>query len=191
MSSVYNYLNVSAYIPLLDSQLKNSGIPNYTHVSYFGQDLQVYFSESLGIEDKESLDVLIQDHSLNHTSTFDYNFESSKVSQEQNIHFGQSLLHDWMRRNTLEGMSVNQSLWVFSRFEEFTVNAIFGTKHVDLFKMFQSGAIPTVYYCILRVTPDDMTQSYHWLTQERINWVKERLENFLGAGMVAYIQSLD
>jgi hypothetical protein len=81
-------------------------------------------------------------------------------------------------------------LWVFSRFEEFQISAAFGTKHVDIFKMFYSGAIPTVYYCILRVAPDPMTESYHWLTQARLDWVKGKLEEYLGAGMSAYIQSL-
>lgn len=116
---------------------------------------------------------------------------ASYPDQESAIMFSKKLLSDWMRKNTLEGMTIQQSLWVFSRIEDFSILIDGTNKKVDLFKMFQSGAIHTLYYCILRFTADDMSKPYHWVTQERINWVKAKIEEYLGAPTCAYIQTLD
>jgi hypothetical protein len=141
-------------------------------------------------QEQDGAAAVINAHFSTAHTTFDFIFEASKQTQQANISFGQNLLHDWMRKNVLEGMSIKQSLWVFARFEDFKINCDFGEKHVDLFKMFQSGAIPTVYFCILQIQPDDMTQPYHWLTQERLDWVKEKIELHIGQGMASYVQSL-
>jgi hypothetical protein len=163
----------------------------YQSITGLGNQLALIFENELSTEDKDHLDNLVSDHGANFLSSFDYILQTTANTQEQNINFGKQLLHDWMRRNTLEGINIMQSLWVFSRFEEFTVSCDFGQKHVDLFKMFQSGALPTVYYCLLQVEPDPMTEDYHWLTAERLEWVKEKVEAYLGNGTITYIQSLN
>ena len=116
--------------------------------------------------------------------------EISKPDQDAAMSFSRQLLSDWMRQNTIDNINLYQSLWVFHRFENFTITQAWGTGHVDIFKMFQSGAVPTLYYTLLRIQPDDMTQTYHWLTQARIDWVKQRLVDFMGAGMAGYIATL-
>jgi len=177
--------------PILESAVKAQTYGQYySSLCGLGNQLELHFTQALSNEDKTHLDSVVSDHANNFQTSFDYNFLASVNTQEQNINFGRGLLHDWMRRNTLEGMSVNQSLHVFSRFEDFYVDFGYGPKKVDLFKMFQSGAIPTVYFCILQVAPDSMLETYHWLTQARLDWVKERLEDYLGAGMTGYIQSI-
>lgn len=110
--------------------------------------------------------------------------------QESAIVFSHKLLRDWMRKNTIEGMTIEQSLWVFSRFEDFTIEINGTNKKVDLFKMFQSGALPTLYYCLLKIEPDPMTESFHWITQPRIDWVKNEIATWLGNSMASYIGSL-
>jgi hypothetical protein len=115
---------------------------------------------------------------------------ASEADQESAIKFTNKLLRDWMRKNTIEGMNIAQSLWIFSRFEEYTIQIAGQTKTVDLFKMFASGAIPTLYYCLLKVQPDPMTESYHWLTQERLDWVKNEVENWLGPQTTNFIKSM-
>lgn len=186
----YTY-NTQFNAAILEKQIKEQSYGNlYLALWGLGNQLYLEFTEGLSSEQKEHLDNLVEDHANTFQSSFDYVFQASVATQEQNIDFGRTLLHDWMRKNTLEGMSVYQSLWVFARFEEFKIDTVFGEKRVDLFKMFQSGAIPTVYYCILQVTPDPMTESHHWLTQERIDWAKEKIEQYMGPGMTSYIQSL-
>ena len=177
---------------ILEKAIKEQSYGSKYHsITGLGNQLTLNFASELSAEDKDHLDNLVFDHGANFLSSFDYIFQTTANTQEQNINFGKQLLHDWMRKNTLEGMNVKQSLWVFSRFEQFTISCDFGEKHVDLFKMFQSGALPTVYYCILQVQPDTMTEDYHWLTQERLDWVKEKIEAHLGNGMATHIQSLN
>lgn len=183
-STVNKVFDLSKLHQTLVLEFQNS----FSHLSHSNETLVVHnsFSEAQAVQASD----IINNHLNSYNSTFDYIFESTKNSQQQNINFGQTLLHDWMRKNIIEGMSVLQSVWVFSRFETFEVNAGFGNARVDLFKMFQSGAIPTVYLCLLQVQPDDMTQPHHWLTQVRIDWVKEQIEAYIGPSMANYIQTL-
>ena len=116
---------------------------------------------------------------------------SYQSDQQAAINFSQTLLRDWMLQNTLEGMTIINSCWVFARFENLTLQFPFGSHKVDLFKMFNAGAIPTLYYCLLKVQPDDMTESYHWVTQARLDWVKTRIASHLGPQAAAYIESLN
>jgi hypothetical protein len=183
--------NTTCNLDLLNKDFKASALAaKYVTASKLGTTLYVQFTEALTQGEEETATTVVTTHSANFTSSFDYQFITSQYSQSENIAFGQKLLQDWMRKNTLEGMSVRQSLWVFSRFETFELVMTFGTKKFDIFKMFYAGALPTLYYCLLRITPDDMTESYHWVNSDRLNWVKARLEEKLGAGMTAYIQSL-
>jgi len=189
----YNFTNVTSFnSDLLDKELKESSLGlKVSGLSFTGSTIAVHCILELTAQEHLDLTDLLDSHTLNHASSFDHQMIVSKESQIANVNFGQALLNDWIRKNTLEGMSVYQSLWVFSRFEEFEVTTVFGTKKIDLFKVFQAGAIPTLYYCILQIQPDSMLETYHWVTQARIDWIKERVEEYLGAGTVGYIQGLD
>jgi hypothetical protein len=116
--------------------------------------------------------------------------EATRPDQDAAVDFSTQLLRDWMRQNTIDGMNIYQSLWMFSRFESLQIQFPWGPAHVDLFKMFQSGAVPTLYYVLLRTQPDVMDQPQHWLTQARIDWVKSRVAEYLGPQVAAAIQSL-
>jgi hypothetical protein len=177
-------------LSVLHELLKAEFGENFNFLLQENANLKIYY-QNLSPSQEVQLEQLVSNHLDNFGSTFDFTFLATRNSQQQNITFSQNLLQDWMRKNTLEGINIMQSLWVFSRFEQFIVSCDFGQKHVDLFKMFQSGALPTVYYCILQVQPDTMTEDYHWLTQERLDWVKEKIEAHLGNGMATHIQSLN
>ena len=187
------YFNTQVILDILDKIFRDSELTSkYQGMEYAPdtQQLKVIFSESLTKEEQDDVANIVSDHSNTYFSSFDFLLESLRKTQKENIAFGQKLLHDWMRKNTLEGMTIKQSLWVFSRFEEFEIACDFGYKKVDIFKMFNSGALPTAYFCILQVEPDPMTEDYHWLTQERIGWVKEQIEEFIGEGAAGYIPHL-
>lgn len=188
----YVYSNLATYsTSILHNTIKQASFGNlFDGLSGSGTTVTMHFTQALDVNQKDTLDTLVANHAATVTGTFDYQFEISRNTQESNIEFSRNLLNDWIRKNTLEGMNVTQSLWVFTRFENVELNFTFGTKKVDIFKMFYAGALPTAYYCLLRLQPDDMTQTYHWITQDRLNWVKSRMEAKLGAGMTAYLQSL-
>jgi len=177
-------------LSVLHDLLKDEFEEGFKYLTQEGNSLQVHHN----LQTQELIDqatIIISNHLDNYSSSFDYIFNATKVNQQESINFGQILLHDWMRKNTLEGMSIKQSLWVFSRFEDFSIQCDFGSRKVDIFKMFQSGAIPTVYFCLLQVEPDPMTEDYHWVTQERMDWVLNKIKEFLGEDMANYIENLN
>jgi hypothetical protein len=110
--------------------------------------------------------------------------------QQAAIDFCASLMNEFVRNNTNEGMTIDQSLYLFTKLSCFPMARPWGEVEVDLSLLFERGAVPTLYFVLLRLTPDDMTQPYHWLTQERIDWMKSKIEEFIGSGMASYIQSM-
>ena len=188
----YSYTQATfLHADTLDHKIKESALAaNYTGLHSEGLSVTLEFSVALTAQEEADLNTLVTDHDNNGSTDQYYQLMNSQASQAASIAFGDKLMHDWMRQNQIEGITIEQSAWVFSRFEEYQVNFGAGLKHIDMFKLFLSGAIPTAYYAILGVAPDDMTQSYHWLTQARLDWVKSQIEAYLGAGMVAYIQNL-
>ena len=112
--------------------------------------------------------------------------------QEAAITYCKSVYREMVIRNVQDGINIIQSTYLFSRFEqyEYTIPGTDKTVKVDLFKLFETGAIPTLYYHLLRVQPDDMTQPYHFLTEERLNWLRQKFRDWLGHETAAYIESL-
>lgn len=184
----YNYTKSDFNLSVLHKEIASSAIgQNFVGASSLGTEITVKYTTALDQAQKTQLDSLIAAHS---PSSFDYQFEVSRENQEAAIEYGSRVIKDWMRKNSLEGISIVQSLWVFSRLEEISVGFPFGTKHVDIFKMLQGGALASSYYCLLAVAPDDMTQPYHWVTSDRLNWMKQELAIYLGPGQVNYIEGL-
>lgn len=112
--------------------------------------------------------------------------------QEAAINYCREVYREMIIRNVKDGINIMQSTYLFSRFEqyEYTIPGTNQTIKVDLFKLLETGAIPTLYYHLLRVQPDDMTQPYHFLTQERLNWLKSKFREWLGNETASYIESL-
>jgi hypothetical protein len=180
---------------ILDEQLRGlSSSAKYHHIDSVlvegSYNISIHYTDSLSTLEVEEIDQLVTEHQTNTPTSFDFILEVSRTNQQDAIAFGQGLLHDWMRKNVIEGMSIKQSLWVFSRFEDFHVTCDFGSRKVDIFKMFQSGAMPTVYYCLLQVIPDPMTENYHWVTEARMEWILLRIRAHIGEGMASYVESL-
>ena len=188
----YSYTQANfLHADTLDYNIKESALAaNYTGLHSEGLNVIIEFSVALTAQEETDLDALVADHDNNGSTDQHYQIMNSQASQAASIAFGDKLLHDWMRQNQVEGITIEQSAWVFSRFEEYQVNFGAGLKHIDMIKLLLNGAIPTAYYSILGVAPDDMTQPYHWLTQARVDWFKSQMEDYLGADTVASIQAL-
>lgn len=193
---IYSYPDTLAYSVLLKRDIEDSSLFGFVGIVNENNLLEIEFADELSSNDQIILDGIVSNHLATYPNSLEYIAATTQHKQEDYIMFGRTLLGDWMRRNTAEGMTIAQSLWVFSRFEEFSINfepfdiLNLSAKKVDMFKMFMSGALPTLYACLLQIEPDPMTEDYHWVTQARIDWVKERVGERLGPGMVAYIESL-
>jgi hypothetical protein len=69
---------------------------------------------------------------------------------------GQGISDKFIQRNIDEGINDEQSVWLLSR-----------ASQVSMFLMV--GAIGDAAATLQAMEPDDMTESFHWITQDRIN----------------------
>jgi len=80
---------------------------------------------------------------------------------------GQQVVSWFMGRNSVDGINNAQSKHVVQKAGEITT-------------FLNSGAIPDALAALATLTPDDMTESYHWLSQERIDLVLNDINTLLG-----------
>lgn len=96
------------------------------------------------------------------------------------IDYAKSLIIQLKLGNMSQGINAGQALWVHHRLRalEITYNSV--PMVVDVMNMVVSGDIGTAYIAFSLMAPDDMTQSYHWFSQPRIDQIKALLGQFLG-----------
>lgn len=96
--------------------------------------------------------------------------------------------------NIQNGGGVANGIWLHNRLRSITVTVqqshvdsfaplapLLGvTFTVDLINMITTGDAESVYGIFCCLTPDDMTQSYHGLSQTFINYVKSEIAAYLG-----------
>ena len=73
---------------------------------------------------------------------------------------GQEISDKFIERNLDDGISDEQSKWVLNKSNDITIYLMV-------------GALGDAAAALYNMTPDDMTEEYHWITQERINKVIE------------------
>jgi hypothetical protein len=106
--------------------------------------------------------------------------ESQKADNLSNRVFAQDLLIEFKQKNITEGMNAPQALWLHHRTRAWDVNFMGKTYTVDLMNMCQSGDLETVYISLAYGIIDDMSQSYHWLNQTRVDFLKNAISKQLG-----------
>jgi hypothetical protein len=90
------------------------------------------------------------------------------------------LMDRFKKQNILAGINGSQGLWMHHRLRAMAVTA-FGVDYViDIVNMIVSGDVELGCIALQYSVPDDMSQSYHWLSATRINWLIADLKNFLG-----------
>lgn len=101
----------------------------------------------------------------------------------ENKMFADNLMQRLKEKNMQEGLSsIDQSAWVHHRMRkiDFTLSDTTTVIQIDLMNLIISGDIETAEYVLGQLAPDDMTQSYHWLTQTRIDWIRNEIRAYLG-----------
>lgn len=158
----------------LDAEIRESGaVTNFTGLSKVDAEIRV-LGESMNETD---LDALISSHSPDFTKVF-----VQKTVQESKA-FADDMLQRLKERNLLEGLaSIDQAAWVHHRLRkvDFTLSDGVTVAQIDVMNLVVSGDIETAESVLGQLTPDDMTQPYHWWTQERIDWVRNEIRAYLG-----------
>jgi hypothetical protein len=73
-----------------------------------------------------------------------------------------------------------QALWMHQRIRNWPCTLNDTEFTVDLMNMVISGDMATACLALMYGTPDDMSEPYHWLNEERLNWLINNLKGFLG-----------
>jgi hypothetical protein len=99
---------------------------------------------------------------------------------KQRKEYAEDLLERLKQKNITEGINVYQGLWMHHRMRALpiTVNGVGLVQ--DVMNMAVSGDIEIACVTLQYAQPDDMSQSYHWWTQDRINWLIADMKNYLG-----------
>jgi hypothetical protein len=90
----------------------------------------------------------------------------SKLIEEIYKPIGEKVINLFMGRNSVDGISNEQSKHVVNKAKEVT-------------DFLGNGAIPDAMIALATFEVDDMTETYHWLSQERINLVIADLNKLL------------
>jgi hypothetical protein len=82
--------------------------------------------------------------------------------------------------NVSQGINIGQALWFHHRARALSVSYNGENYTIDLLNLVISGDVETACIVLMNAIPDDMTESYHWLSQERINWIVGEIKTYLG-----------
>ena len=117
-------------------------------------------------------------HSVNLDSV---HLESTSI--KENKAFADELMQALKLKNLQEGLSsINQSAWVHHRLRKinYTLSNNITIVQIDLMNLIISGDVETAEFVLGQLLPDDMTEAYHWLTQARIDWIRNEIRTYLG-----------
>ena len=94
--------------------------------------------------------------------------------------FASDLISKFKISNQDQEINFEQAVWTHHRLRAAVIN-VGGTEFtIDLLNLVVSGDITVAKYVLDLMTPDDMTQPYHWLSQERLDAIRAEINAYLG-----------
>lgn len=160
----------------LDKQISESG-----SVDGFEGIIVDHGSDSIHVNgalilNESALDTVVSNHVPDATQVF-----VNKTVYENKL-FSDALMQRLKEKNLLEGLaSIDQAAWVHHRLRKVAYTLGSGVVvQIDVLNLVVSGDIETAEQVLGQVSPDDMTQAYHWWNQDRINWVRNEIRTYLG-----------
>lgn len=161
----------------LDQEIIASGaVTDFTGLTSESGALSVHGASM----DETSLDAVISAHVPDYTKIYVQN--TVKESKD----FADDMMQRMKEKNLLEGLSsIDQAAWVHHRLRKTDYVLDAGpTVQIDVLNLVVSGDIETAEHVLGQMSADDMTESYHWLNQDRINWIRNEIRTYLGWPLV-------
>ena len=127
--------------------------------------------------DEISLDAVISNHIPDMTTIY------IKTTVRENKDFSDDMLQRLKQKNLSEGLStIDAAAWVHHRLRKvpYTLSDETTVVQIDVLNLVVSGDIETAESVLGQMTPDDMTETYHWWTQSRIDWIRNEIRTYLG-----------
>lgn len=94
--------------------------------------------------------------------------------------YAEDLLSRFKKRNISDGINAAQGLWMHHRMRANDITFGGQSRTIDVLNLAISGDIEIACLTMIYTTPDDMSQSYHWLSSARIGWLVADMKSFLG-----------
>ena len=108
--------------------------------------------------------------------------QSDLISQsvEERRRLAGVLMNQIKERNLSLGINAMQALWVHHRMRALNVSFMGLDVTIDIMNLIVSGDMEVAAISLMNCEPDDMSQPYHWLSAENIDWIVVRLKAILG-----------
>lgn len=159
----------------LHTQIENSAtVTDFSGVTIVDDEVSI---EGASLNDETGLDAVIAAHVPNTTI-----IAISKTVQ-QNKEFADDMMQRLKEKNIAEGLdTIDKSAWVHHRLRkvDYTMDDTVTVIQLDVLNLVVSGDIETADKVLGQISPDDMTEDYHWLTQARIDWIRNEIRTYLG-----------
>jgi hypothetical protein len=101
----------------------------------------------------------------------------------ENKTFADKLMQDIKFKNIEEGLtSIDQSAWIHHRLRkiDYTLSDGLTVVQIDLMNLIISGDVETADQVLGQLDADDMSENFHWLNQDRIDWIRNEIRTYLG-----------
>lgn len=94
--------------------------------------------------------------------------------------YAEDLLERLKLRNISQGINLAQGLWMHHRMRALPITFNGLSLVQDVMNMAVSGDIEIACVTLQYAVADDMTEPYHWWSQDRINWLIADMKAYLG-----------
>ena len=99
---------------------------------------------------------------------------------EQRKAFCDKLLSDFKLRNINDGINAIQGMHMHHRMRALEVSFYGNNFSIDVMNLAISGDIELACLALIYCTPDDMSDSKHWMSSARRDWLVGQMKAFLG-----------
>lgn len=106
--------------------------------------------------------------------------ESLKITIVQRKSYAEDLIERFKFKNVSEGINALQAMYMHHKMRALSVTFYSVPMTLDLMNMVVSGDIEVACLSLMSCTPDDMSQPFHWLNEDRINWLVTDMKSYLG-----------
>lgn len=156
----------------LNWEISTSGfVEGFSGIATTDTQVHVY---GTSLSNESGLDSLIANHVNDNT------YETLYFSIIDRKKYCEELMERLKRINISSGITASQGFWLHTRLRKhvFTYAGVEYT--IDVMNLIISGDVELGCIALMYFPPDDMTQTYHFFTQERIDWLVADLKQYLG-----------
>lgn len=103
-----------------------------------------------------------------------------KETIEQRRHYAEDLIQRFKYKNITEGINALQAMYMHHKMRALPVSFYSVPMTLDILNMVVSGDIEVACLSLMNCTADDGSMPFHWLNQERVNWLVADMKSYLG-----------